>query len=366
MIPFLNLQKINSKYQEQINQATAMVVDFGWYILGKEVEAFENNFAQYCGAKHCLGVANGLDALILIFRAYKELGLMNDGDEVIVPANTYIASILAISANNLVPILVEPNIATYNIDTNLIKEKITAKTKAILAVHLYGRVAEMSRINEIAKKYNLKVIEDSAQAHGAIENNKKVGNLSDASAFSFYPGKNLGALGDGGSITTNDDKLAEVIKALRNYGSHQKYHNLYKGFNSRLDEIQATILSIKLKYLDDENKERQEIAKFYCDNIKNNNIILPNYPQNQQSCVWHLFVIRCDKRDDLQKYLLEKGVQTVIHYPIPPHKQGAYREFNHLHLPITEKIHQEVLSLPIYPGITAEDMAKIVNIINNY
>ncbi|MCE2687870.1 MAG: aminotransferase class V-fold PLP-dependent enzyme [Rickettsiales bacterium] len=228
MIPFLNLQKINSKYQEQINQATARVVDFGWYILGKEVEAFENNFAQYCGAKHCLGVANGLDALILIFRAYKELGLMNDGDEVIVPANTYIASILAISANNLVPILVEPNIATYNIDTNLIKEKITAKTKAILAVHLYGRVAEMSRINEIAKKYNLKVIEDSAQAHGAIENNKKVGNLSDASAFSFYPGKNLGALGDGGSITTNDDKLAEVIKALRNYGSHQKYHNLYK------------------------------------------------------------------------------------------------------------------------------------------
>ena len=366
MIPFLDLKKINANYSQQIKEATARVVDSGWYILGKEGEVFEDEFAKYCGVKHCLGVANGLDALILIFRAYKELGLMNDGDEVIVPANTYIASILAISANNMVPILVEPNIATYNIDPDLIEEKITAKTKAILAVHLYGRVAEMSRINEIAKKYNLKVVEDSAQAHGAIENNKRVGNLSDASAFSFYPGKNLGALGDGGAITTNDGKLAEVIKALRNYGSHQKYHNFYKGFNSRLDEIQATILSIKLKYLDDENKERQKIAKFYCENINNNSIILPNYPQNQKSCVWHLFVIRCNKRDDLQKYLLERGVQTVIHYPIPPHKQGAYREFNHLHLPITEKIHNEVLSLPIYHTLADEDIAKIVNIINDY
>ena len=230
MIPFLDLKKINANYSQQIKEATARVVDSGWYILGKEGEAFEDDFAQYCVTKHCLGVANGLDALILIFRAYKELGLMNDGDEIIVPANTYIASILAISANNMVPILVEPNIATYNIDPDLIEEKITAKTKAILAVHLYGRVAEMARINEIAKKYNLKVVEDSAQAHGAIENNKRVGNLSDASAFSFYPGKNLGALGDGGAITTNDGKLAEVIKALRNYGSHQKYHNFYKSY----------------------------------------------------------------------------------------------------------------------------------------
>ncbi len=366
MIPFLDLKKINANYSQQIKKATARVVDSGWYILGKEGEVFEDEFAKYCGVKHCLGVANGLDALILIFRAYKELGLMKDGDEVLVPANTYIASILAISANNLVPILVEPNIATYNIDPDLIEEKITAKTKAILAVHLYGRVSEMARINEIAKKYNLQVVEDSAQAHGAIENNKRVGDLSNASAFSFYPGKNLGAIGDGGAITTNDGKLAEVIKALRNYGSHQKYHNLYKGFNSRLDEIQATILSIKLKYLDDENKERQKIAKFYCENIKNKNIILPSYPQNQKSCVWHLFVIRCDKRDDLQKYLLERGVQTVIHYPIPPHKQGAYREFNHLHLPITEKIHNEVLSLPIYHTLADEDIAKIVNIINDY
>lgn len=366
MIPFLDLQKINFKYRAEINQATARVVDSGWYILGKEVEDFEVNFANYCGTKYCFGVANGLDALILIFRAYKELGLMSDGDEVIVPANTYIASILAISANNLVPVLVEPDISTYNINPDLIEEKITHKTKAILVVHLYGRVCEMEKINKIAKKHNLKVIEDSAQAHGAIENNKRVGNLSDASGFSFYPGKNLGALGDGGAITTNNSELANVLNALRNYGSHQKYQNIYKGFNSRLDEMQATILSIKLKYLDLQNQERQKIAKFYCENIKNNHIILPNYPQNQQSCVWHLFVIRCKNRDALQKYLHANGVQTVIHYPIPPHKQGAYQEFNHLHLPITEQIHQEVLSLPIYPCIIKNDIDKIVDLINNY
>jgi dTDP-4-amino-4,6-dideoxygalactose transaminase len=364
MIPFLDLKKINAKYGEQINEAMARVVDSGWYILGKEVEDFETNFANYCGTKYCFGVANGLDALILIFRAYKELGLMRDGDEVIVPANTYIASILAISANNLVPVLVEPDIATYNINHNLIEQKITNKTKAILAVHLYGRVAEMAKINEIAKKYNLKVIEDSAQAHGAIENNKRVGNLSDASGFSFYPGKNLGALGDGGVITTNNSELANILKALRNYGSHQKYQNIYKGFNSRLDEMQATILNIKLKSLDSQNQERQKIAKFYCENIKNSQIILPNYPQNEQSCVWHLFVIRCKNRDELQKYLQQNGVQTVIHYPIPPHKQGAYQEFNHLHLPITEQIHNEVLSLPIYPGLQHKDVVKITNLLN--
>ncbi len=366
MITFLDLKKINANYSKQISQATARVVDSGWYILGKEVENFETNFANYCGTKYCFGVANGLDALILIFRAYKELGLMCDGDEIIVPANTYIASILAISANNLIPVLVEPDLATYNINPNLIEQKITKKTKAILAVHLYGRVAEMTKINEIAKKYHLKVIEDSAQSHGAFENNHRVGNLSDASGFSFYPGKNLGALGDGGAITTNNSQLADVIKALRNYGSHQKYQNIYKGFNSRLDELQAAILSIKLTYLDSENQERQKIAKFYCENIKNNHIILPTYPQNQQSCVWHLFVIRCKKRDLLQKYLQENGVQTVIHYPIPPHKQQAYQEFNHLHLPITEQIHNEVLSLPIYPGLEHQDMVRIVNLINDF
>ncbi len=366
MVSFLDLKKLNSKYQPQISQATARVVDSGWYILGKEVEAFENDFAQYCGAKHCLGVANGLDALILIFCAYKELGLMNDGDEVIVPANTYIASILAISANNLKPVLVEPNIATYNIDPDLIEAKITSRTKAILAVHLYGRACEMDKINAIAKKYNLKVVEDSAQAHGAFCDNKRVGNLGDASGFSFYPGKNLGALGDGGAITTNDDKLAEVIKALRNYGSHQKYQNIYKGFNSRLDEMQAAILQVKLPYLDAENQQRREIAKFYCQNIKNPKITLPKYPENEQSNVWHLFVIRAKDRDDLQKYLLENGVQTVIHYPIAPHKQKAYEELSNLELPITEKIHNEVLSLPISPELTMVEAQKIIEAVNSY
>ena len=366
MIPFLDLQKINSKYQPQINQAISKVADSGWYILGKEVEEFEVEFAKYCGVKHCLGVANGLDALILIFRAYKELGLMRDGDEVIVPANTYIASILAISANNLKPILVEPNIATYNIDPDLIEEKITSKTKAILAVHLYGRACEMNKINAIAKKFNLKVVEDSAQAHGAFYGDKRVGNLGDASGFSFYPGKNLGALGDGGAATTNDGELADVIKALRNYGSHQKYQNIYQGFNSRLDEIQAAVLKIKLQYLDEENDQRRRVAKIYCYNIKNPKIILPNFPDQIKSCVWHLFVIRTENRDRLQKYLLENGVQTVIHYPIAPHKQKAYMELSHLNLPITEKIHNEVLSLPISPVMTEDDARFIVEAINNY
>jgi dTDP-4-amino-4,6-dideoxygalactose transaminase len=366
MIPFLNLQKINSKYQSQINQSISRVFGSGWYILGREVEEFENEFSKYCGTKYCFGVANGLDALILIFRAYKEMGLMNDGDEVIVPANTYIASILAISANNLKPILVEPDIATYNIDPNLIEEKITAKTKAILVVHLYGRSVDMGRINQIASKYNLKVIEDSAQAHGAFWGDKRVGNLADASGFSFYPGKNLGALGDGGAITTNDDELANIVKALRNYGSHQKYQNIYKGFNSRLDEMQAAILKVKLPYLDEENEERRKIAETYCQNIKNPKIILPLLLEDSQSCVWHLFVVRCESRDDLQNYFFKNGVQTMIHYPIAPHKQEAYKELSGLSLPITEKIHNEVLSLPIYPGIDKQEVLQIINLINKY
>jgi dTDP-4-amino-4,6-dideoxygalactose transaminase len=366
MISFLDLKKINSKYKPQINQAISRVVDSGWYILGKEVEEFEVEFAKYCGAKHCLGVANGLDALIVIFRAYKEMGLMQDGDEVIVPANTYIASILAISANNLKPVLVEPNIDSYNINPDLIEEKITSKTKAILAVHLYGNCAQMNKINALAQKYNLKVIEDSAQSQGAIYDGKRAGNLGDASGFSFYPGKNLGALGDGGCITTNDDDLANVIKALRNYGSHQKYQNLYKGFNSRLDEIQAAILKVKLQYLDEENEERRRIAKIYCDNIKNPQIILPNLSAQTKSSVWHLFVIRTKNRDQLQKYLSENGVQTVIHYPIAPHKQKAYQELSSLVLPITETIHNEILSLPLYPGLETEEILKIVTLINKY
>lgn len=366
MIPFLNLKQINSKYQLQINQTMQKVMSSGWYILGQEVEEFENEFAKYCGTKHCLGVANGLDALILIFRAYKEMGLVEDGDEVIVPANTYIASILAISANNLKPILVEPNINNFNINPCLIEKNITPKTKAILAVHLYGKSAPMDQINQIAKKYNLKIIEDAAQAHGAFFGDKRVGNLGDASGFSFYPGKNLGALGDGGAITTNDDKLARAVKALRNYGSHQKYQNIYKGLNSRLDEMQAAILKVKLQYLDQDNEQRRLIATTYCQNIKNPKIILPQPPVDKNSHVWHLFVIRCDDRNDLQRYLLENGVQTVIHYPIEPHKQEAYKELSNLLLPISEKIHNEVLSLPIYPGLEEQDLFKIITLMNSY
>ncbi len=371
MIPFLDLKKVNSKYQAEIEQAVTRVVASGWYILGKEVEEFESDFAKYCGTKHCFGVANGLDALVLIFRAYKEMGLMQDGDEVIVPANTYIASILAVSANNLKPILVEPDIKTYNLNPALIEEKITSKTKAILAVHLYGQAAPMLEINQIAKKYNLKVIEDCAQAHGAFGrdiNNceKRIGNLSDAGAFSFYPGKNLGALGDGGAIVSNDEALSSVVKALRNYGSHQKYLNLYKGFNSRLDEIQAAILKIKLANLDKENQDRRLISRLYCLNIRNPKIILPELSLNENSHVWHLFIIRCEKRDDLQEYLEKNGIQTLVHYPIPPHKQKAYKELFDFQLPITEKIHSQVLSLPLYPNMNKMDVFHIINVINKF
>lgn len=366
MIPFLNLKQINFQYKQEIQEAIERVIDSGHYILGNEVEKFEQEFANYCGTEFAIGVANGLDALILIIRAYKELGLMNDGDEIIVPANTYIASILAISANNLKPILVEPNIATCNINPDLIEEKITKKTKAILAVHLYGRVCEMDKINQIAKKYNLKVIEDSAQAHGAFYQNKRVGCLGDASGFSFYPGKNLGCLGDGGAITSNDETLSQILKALRNYGSHKKYHNVYKGINSRLDEMQAAILSVKLRYLDLENQERRRIAKRYCDEIRNKNIILPHYPKDEQNHVWHLFVVRCEERERLQKYLMQNNVQTIIHYPIAPHKQEAYKELQNLSLPITEKIHEEVLSLPIYPYLQKQDLERIVKVLNNF
>ncbi|MBM3589838.1 MAG: DegT/DnrJ/EryC1/StrS family aminotransferase [Alphaproteobacteria bacterium] len=368
-IKFLDLKKINSLYRHEFNQQIQLAIDSGHYILGDQCEKFEQEFAKFCNTKYSLGVANGLDALILIIRAYKELGEFFDGDEIIVPANTYIASILAVSANNLVPILVEPNIDTYNINPDLIESKITKKTKAILPVHLYGRCAEMEKINQIASKYNLKVIEDCAQAHGAIEfeSNKKVGNLGNAGAFSFYPGKNLGALGDGGAITTNDDKLYQTIKALRNYGSHQKYHNLFKGFNSRLDELQAGILRVKLKYLDHDNSQRQNIAKLFIENIKNPNIICPKPSQSLTSHVWHLFVIRTKNRDELQKFLLEKfQIQTVIHYPIPPHKQQAYGELNSLNLPITEQIHREVLSLPLYPTLENQEIERIIESINHY
>lgn len=365
MIPFLDLKGLNSQYRAELIEACTRVIDSGWYVQGNECKEFDKEFAQYCGTKYAIGVANGLDALILILRAYKELGIMNDGDEVIVPSNTYIASILAISQNNLVPVLVEPDINTYLIDPTKIEEKITSKTKAILPVHLYGQTCEMDKINEIAKKYNLKVIEDSAQSHGAFFSDKRSGNLGDASGFSFYPGKNLGALGDGGAVTTNDEELANTIKALGNYGSHKKYENLYKGTNSRLDEIQAAMLRVKLKHLDNEIEKRREIASYYLNNIKNNDIILPTV-RAEYNHVWHLFVIRTNKRDELQKYLLDKGIQTLIHYPIPPHKQNAYKEWKSDSYPITEQIHNEVLSLSISGVQSLEDTNFIIGVLNEY
>ena len=363
MIPFLNLKDINAQYRGDLIEACTKVIDSGWYIQGNECQAFEKEFAEYCGTKYAIGVANGLDALTLIIRAYKELGIMQEGDEVIVPANTYIASILAISENNLVPVLVEPELNTYLIDPSKIEEKITPRTKAIMPVHLYGQTCDMDSINAIAQKHNLKVIEDSAQAHGASYHNKKAGNLGDASGFSFYPGKNLGALGDGGAVTTNDDELSRVIRALGNYGSEKKYEHTYKGTNSRLDEMQAAILRVKLRHLDDEIKRRREVASYYLTNIKNKNIILPKViePKNH---VWHLFVIRAHKRDELQAYLRKHGIQTLIHYPIPAHRQNAYKEWNSFHYEITDEIHKTVLSLPISSIINFKEVEYIAKQLN--
>jgi len=365
MIPFLDLKAINAQYADELKQATARVIDSGWYIQGTECKAFEAEFADYCGAEHCVGVANGLDALTLIIKAYKEIGIMDQGDEIIVPANTYIASILAISENGLTPVLVEPDINSYNIAPSLIEEKITKKTKAIMAVHLYGQVAVMDEINAIASKYNLKVIEDSAQAHGAIYQSKRTGNLADASGFSFYPGKNLGALGDAGAVTTNNKELAEVIRALGNYGSHKKYENRYQGWNSRLDEIQAAMLRVKLKYLDSEIESRKMIAQTYLNNIDNKKIMLPTLISHE-SHVWHLFVIRIENRTELQSHLLENNIHSLIHYPIPPNKQVAYKNWNDLSYPITERIHKEVLSLPISPVQSIEETMQIVRVLNEY
>lgn len=365
MIKFLDLHKINEQYRTEIDAALKEILDSGWYIMGSKLKAFEQSFASYCGTKHCIGVGNGLDALILILSAFKELRKLKDGDEVLVPANTYIASLLSISQNNLVPILVEPCLNSYNLDIEDLESKITSKSKAIMPVHLYGQLCEMEKIDTIAKKNNLLVIEDSAQAHGAELKGRKSGNWGNASGFSFYPGKNLGALGDGGAITTNDDELAECIYALRNYGSQEKYVNKYKSINSRLDEIQAAILDVKLKGLDNEIKQRQKVAQYYNDNIKNDKLILPKWVAIENH-VFHLYVIRTNNRDQLQKYLLENGMQTVIHYPMPPHKQEAYKEWNNLSFPITEQIHNEVLSIPISPVMEQEDIEKVVEILNKY
>lgn len=359
MIQFLDLQKINKQYQEQLQQKMQNVVEKGWFILGDEVKTFENNFANYCQMKHCIGVGNGLDAIVLTLKAHIELGNLKKGDEVIVPANTYIATILGILQADLLPVLVEPNILTYNIDPDLIEAKITSKTKAIIPVHLYGQLADMDALIAVGYKYNLLMIEDAAQAHGQQFKG------SHTRTFSFYPGKNLGALGDGGAILTNDDKLAKVLYSLRNYGSEKKYYNDYLGYNSRLDELQAAFLNVKLPYLDHENEIRRKIAKRYLNEITNDKIILPTWDFTNNH-VFHLFVIRTENRDDLQDYLMQNEIETLIHYPIPPHQQKALSNWNLLSFPITEKIHREVLSLPISPVMTEDEVSFVVTILNQY
>lgn len=366
MIPFLSLKDVTALYEAEINEAVARVVHSGWYLQGPENEAFEKNYSQFIGAKYTIGCANGLDALIWIFRAYIEMGVMKPGDEVIVPANTYIATILAITENGLVPVLVEPDINTLQIDDSLIEEAITPRTRAITIVHLYGRLAWTEKIAHLCKKHNLKLIEDNAQAHGCQAPDGRVtGSLGDAAGHSFYPGKNLGALGDGGAVTTNDSELARVVRTLANYGSSRKYVFDYTGRNSRLDEIQAAVLNVKLRHLADANNARKAIAARYIKGIKNPLIAMPVTLPAEQN-VFHLFPVLCERRDELQAYLRENGVQTIIHYPIPPHKQACYKEWNGMSLPVTEAIHARELSLPIGPAISIEDADRVVEIINNF
>lgn len=363
MIKFLDLQKVTAKYSEEIHEAVRRVVDSGWYLQGEENRKFESDYAEYIGTRHAVGVANGLDALVWIFRAYVELGVMRPGDEVIVPANTYIASILAITENGLKPVLVEPRLDTYQIDDSLIEEAITPRTKAILIVHLYGQCAYTDRIGELCKKYGLKLVEDNAQAHGCVYNGKKTGSLGDAAGHSFYPGKNLGALGDAGAVTTDDGLLAETVRALANYGSTKKYVFKYAGRNSRLDEIQAAILDVKLKHLDEDVALRKQVARYYIENIKHPDVVAPKI-DNWERHVFHIFPVRSGRRDELQKYLAENGVQTIIHYPIPPHKQECYKEWNGMSFPLTEKIHAEELSLPMSPVMAWDEVKEVVEVLN--
>ncbi|WP_116869768.1 DegT/DnrJ/EryC1/StrS family aminotransferase [Vibrio splendidus] len=365
MIPFLDLKSINQQYQQELKEACARVIDSGWYIMGNELVAFEQEFAAYCGTEYCLGVANGLDALTLTLRAWKELGRLQAGDEVIVPANTYIASVLAITENDLVPVLVEPDEDTFNLNASNIQSSLTDKTKAILPVHLYGQISPMDEIMDLANEHQLLVLEDCAQSHGAKIKDKKCGSWGHAAGFSFYPGKNLGALGDAGAITTNDKELYDVLVALRNYGSHKKYENKYQGVNSRLDEIQAAMLRVKLQHLDKETAHRQHIAQLYLDGITNPKIKLPKLTVKEGN-VWHLFVIRTSDRKALMEHLNKYGIQTLIHYPTPPHQQAAYINLSEFSLPLTEKMHNEVISIPMGPTIKEEECYNIVNAINDY
>ena len=361
MIKYLDLKRINDCHDMELRQAIDEVLQSGWYLKGEATHRFEQHYADFIGTKFCIGCANGLDALTLIFRAYKEIGIMKDGDEVIVPANTFIASILAITDNNLVPVMVEPDIKTLEIDDRLIEQAITTRTRAIMIVHLYGRCAYTDKIGELCKRYNLRLIEDNAQAHGCTFGNRKTGSLGEAAGHSFYPGKNLGALGDAGAVTTNVEELARVIAALGNYGSHQKYVHDYAGRNSRIDELQAAMLDVKLKYLDTENQRRKQIASIYINKVKNPLIYIP---QSERDCVWHIFPVFCERRDELKQYLGSHGVETQIHYPIPPHMQHCYSRWNSISLPVTERLSREELSLPCHQMMTDKDAEMIAEIIN--
>jgi dTDP-4-amino-4,6-dideoxygalactose transaminase len=366
MISFLNINKINREYKQIFNQTLNNLIDSGWFILGNGVKQFEKDFSEYCGTRYCLGVASGLDALNLILKALIILKKINEGDEVIVPSNTYIATVLAITQNNLKPVFVEPDYETYNIDPNKIKDKLSSRTKIILCVHLYGRLCDMKQINSIAKQNDILVIEDSAQSHGAKDQSgSRSGSFGIAAGFSFYPGKNLGCLGDGGAITTSSKDLYDIILYLRNYGSKTKYYNEYLGINSRLDEIQALFLSIKLKNLDRDNQRRIQIAERYLNEINNSKIILPKNHNNEDH-VWHLFTLRNENRDDLMDYLNKNKVGSMIHYPVPPHKQKAYSEFSNLYLPISENIHKTTLSIPMDPTLDESSVDTIIKILNKY
>ena len=363
MIKFLDLKKINQSFEPELSDSINRVINSGWFLLGKENNLFEEEYSKFIGSDNCIGVANGLDALKLIIRGYIELGVFNVNDEVIVPSHTFFASTLAITENNLKPIFCEPDINDYNIDSNLIEPLITKKTKAIMVVHLYGKNSINNEIINLAKKYNLKIIEDNAQASGCLHENKRTGSLGDAAGHSFYPGKNLGAIGDGGAITTNDNDLANVVRGLANYGSSKKYLYKYRGLNSRLDELQAAILRLKLKRLDDDNLKRVQAASFYIKNISNSKITLPKFYKDH---VWHLFVISSTYRDKLKEYLFKNNIETIIHYPIPPHKQIAYKNFNNFKYPISEKLSNEVLSLPISPLISKDELEIIVDFLNKF
>lgn len=365
MIKYCDLKKTTEAYEPELSEAVNRVVQSGWYILGNEVRDFERKFAEYCGCGYCIGTGNGLDALTIIMLSYKELGIMQNGDEVIVPANTYIASILSIIQAGLKPVLCEPKWESCNIDPEKIEALIGPRTRAIMAVHLYGRCADMQQIEKIARRHSLKIIEDAAQAHGAILGGRRTGNLGDAAGFSFYPGKNLGALGDGGAITTNDKHLADTARAIANYGSQKKYVNMYKGVNSRLDEIQAATLSVKLQRLDADNEKRRSIARRYNAEINNPHVSTPT-PCDSEEHVFHIYPVFCNKRDELQKHLLECGIETLIHYPIPPHRQEALKEYNNLLFPITERIHSEELSLPCYPTMEDNEVEAVIKALNSF